>query len=79
VTLGGSAIDGTKVKANASKHKAMSYGRMGETETRLKTEIAELLRQAEAQDAAAMASTGRRSVATSYPPSSARRRAAACR
>ena len=52
VTLGRVGIDGTKVKANASKHKAMSYGRMGETETRLKTEIAELLRQAEAQDAA---------------------------
>ena len=52
VKLGRVGIDGTKVKANASKRKAMSYGRMGETEARLKTEVAELLRQAEAQDAA---------------------------
>jgi len=52
VKLGRVGIDGTKVKANASKRKAMSYGRMGETEARLKTEIGELLRQAEAQDAA---------------------------
>ncbi len=52
VKLGRVGIDGTKVKANASKHKAMSYGRLRETEGRLKTEIAELLRQAEAQDAA---------------------------
>ena len=34
--LGRVAVDGTKVKANASKHKAMSYGRMPETERRLK-------------------------------------------
>jgi transposase len=52
VKLGRVGIDGTKVKANASKRKAMSYGRMGETAARLKTEVAELLRQAEAQDAA---------------------------
>jgi hypothetical protein len=32
--LGRVALDGSKVKANASKHKAMSYGRMGETEKR---------------------------------------------
>jgi hypothetical protein len=52
VKLGRVGIDGTKVKANASKHKAMSYGRLRETEARLKSEIAELLRRAEAQDAA---------------------------
>ena len=34
--LGHVSIDGTKIKANASKHKAMSYARMGETEQRLK-------------------------------------------
>src|SRR5271154_7162071 len=39
VKLGHVAIDGTKIKANASKHKAMSYARMGETERRLKQEI----------------------------------------
>jgi len=36
VKLGHVSIDGTKIKANASKHKAMSYARMGETEQRLK-------------------------------------------
>ncbi len=49
--LGRVAVDGTKVKANASKHKAMSYGRMAETERRLKAEVQELLAQAEATDA----------------------------
>ena len=38
VKLGHVAIDGTKIKANASKHKAMSYGRMSETEQRLQQE-----------------------------------------
>src|ERR1035437_2605177 len=47
VKLGHVAIDGTKIKANASKHKAMSYDRMCETEQRLKQEIADLLKQAE--------------------------------
>jgi transposase len=52
VSLGHVALDGTKVKANASKHKAMSYKRMLETEQRLKKEVAEWLRQAEATDTA---------------------------
>jgi len=52
VTLGHVALDGTKVKANASKHKAMSYERMGEAEKRLQLEIAELLREAERTDEA---------------------------
>jgi transposase len=52
VKLGHVAIDGTKIKANASKHKAMSYGRRNETEQRLKTEIEALLQQAEQTDAA---------------------------
>src|SRR5690606_5362350 len=51
VSLGHVALDGTKVKANASKHKAMSYKRMLETEQRLKKEVAEWLRQAEVTDA----------------------------
>jgi hypothetical protein len=53
------AIDGTKIKANASKHKAMSYKRMNETETRLQQEIDALLRQAEATDAAEDAQYGK--------------------
>lgn len=50
VTLGHVAIDGTKIKANASKHKAMSYGRMKDEEARLKAEIEELTRRAEETD-----------------------------
>jgi transposase len=50
VKLGQVAIDGTRMKANASKHKAMSYGRMGEKEAALQAEIAELLRRAEQAD-----------------------------
>ena len=44
--LGHVALDGTKVKANASKHKAMSYQRMKEKAAQLAAEVAELLRQA---------------------------------
>jgi hypothetical protein len=44
------ALDGSKVKANASKHKARSYGRMEETEKRLREEVQELLKEAEAVD-----------------------------
>lgn len=51
VKLGHVAIDGTKIKANASKHKAMSYKRMNETEARLKQEIDALLGGAEKIDA----------------------------
>jgi len=48
--LGSVALDGSKVKANASKHKAMSYGRMGEAEKRLREEVRKLLKHAEAAD-----------------------------
>lgn len=51
VTLGHIAVDGTKLKANASKHKAMSYGRMVTEEVRLTAEVQRLLTQAEAADA----------------------------
>ena len=51
VKLGHVSIDGTKIKANASKHKAMSYKRMNETEARLKQEIDALLAAAEKTDA----------------------------
>jgi transposase len=50
--VGRVAVDGTKVKANASKHKAMSYDRMLEKEKQLKAEVRQLLAQAEAADAA---------------------------
>jgi transposase len=51
VNLGHIALDGTKLKANASKHKAMSYGRMKQEEERLGKEIDELMQQAEVMDA----------------------------
>jgi transposase len=50
VKLGHVSLDGTKMKANASKHKAMSYKRMKEEEARLEVEVQELLRKAEAVD-----------------------------
>jgi transposase len=50
--LGHVALDGTKLKANTSKHKAMSYGRMRQRETQLKEEITRLVEQGEAQDTA---------------------------
>lgn len=50
VKLGTVAIDGTKIKANASKHKAMSYGRMVKEEARLQAEIKRLLAEAEKVD-----------------------------
>jgi transposase len=49
--LGRVSLDGTKIKANASKHKAMSYGRMKEKQQQLKEEVKQLLAQAEAADA----------------------------
>ena len=49
--VGRVALDGTKVKASASKHKAMSYDRMLEKEKQLKGEVKRLLEQAEAADA----------------------------
>ena len=50
IKLGRIAIDGTKIKANASRHKAMSYDRMKLEEKRLEKEIADLLKQAERAD-----------------------------
>ena len=48
--VGRVALDGTKIKANASKHKAMSYDRMKEKEKDLRSQIKDLLAQAEAAD-----------------------------
>jgi transposase len=50
VRLGTIAVDGTKVQGNASRHKAMSYGYMTKDVVRLRAEIDELLKQAEAVD-----------------------------
>ncbi len=50
VKLGHVALDGTKVRANASRHKAMSYRRMKEKEAQLAAEVAELLRRAQEVD-----------------------------
>ena len=51
VKLGHVALDGTKIKANASKHKAMSYERMGEAEKKLQEEVQALLGEAARVDA----------------------------
>jgi transposase len=56
--LGLVALDGTKVKANASKHKAMSYKRMGEKQRQLRAEVKALLARADATDAAEDAQYG---------------------
>lgn len=52
VKLGTIAVDGTKVKANASRHKAMSYGHMLKVEAELKAQIQALLNKARAADEA---------------------------
>ncbi len=52
VKLGTIAVDGTKIKANASRHKAMSYERMQKTELELKAQIEALLAKAKAADQA---------------------------
>ena len=52
VKLGTIAVDGTKIKANASRHKAMSYARMQSAELELKAQIANLLKKAGSMDEA---------------------------
>src|ERR1035437_9584646 len=73
VKLGHVALDGTKIKANASKHKAMSYDRMGEKEKQLEEEVARLLAEAEAADAAEDALHGKGKRGDELPPELARR------
>lgn len=65
--LGGVAIDGSKVKANASKHKAMSYQRMREEQQRLRAEVGRLLAEAERVDAEEDARYGRNSSGDELP------------
>src|ERR1700737_3498565 len=71
--LGRVVLDGSKVKANASKHKAMSYGRMQEEEKRLKEEVKRLLEQAEAADEEEDARYGRDRRGDELPAELARR------
>jgi transposase len=73
VKLGHVAIDGTKIQANASKHKAMSYGRMGEAEQKLQAEVEELLRRSEEADAAEDAPYGKGRRGDELPEELARR------
>lgn len=80
VKLGQVALDGTKVHANASRHKAMSYGRMAERASVLEGEVAGWLERAQAADTAEDATLGDRQ-GDELPPHLAtkERRAAAIR
>ena len=73
IKLGHVAIDGTKVLANASKHKAMSYERMKETEKRLEAEVTRLLKEATELDAAEDARYGKGRRGDELPAELARR------
>ena len=73
VKLGHVALDGTKLKANASKHKAMSYAHMEETEARLEREVRCLLEQAQQVDAAEDTQYGRGRRGDELPAELARR------
>ena len=73
--LGRLALDGTQIKAFseiASRHKALSYGRMQTEEARLPPEIRELLAQAESEDQADDAQHGERTVAAMNCPTNSR-------
>ncbi|MBI4873778.1 MAG: IS1182 family transposase [Acidobacteria bacterium] len=73
VKLGHVALDGTKIKANASKHKAMSYERMCAQEQELEAEVARLLEQAQQVDAAEDAEYGKGRRGDELPAELARR------
>jgi transposase len=73
VKLGHVAIDGTKMKANASKHKAMSYDRMEGAAQRLRQEVDELMRKAAAADEAEDAQYGKGNSGDELPAELARR------
>jgi len=72
VQLGHVALDGTKVKANASKHKAMSFDRMCKREQELAAQIAGLLTQASSVDAAEDQQYGQGKTAAQLPAELAR-------
>jgi hypothetical protein len=67
------SIDGTKVKANASKHKAMSYDRMCQAETKLEKQVEALLQEAQTVDAEEDAKYGKGRRADEIPGELARR------
>jgi len=73
VKLGHVALDGTKIKANASKHKAMSYQRMCAKEKELEAEVGRLLEQAAQVDAAEDAEYGKGRRGDELPQELARR------
>lgn len=73
IKLGRLGVDGTKIRANASTHKAMSYGRMKDEEVRLKNEIAELLKKAESTDVTEDAEHGPDRVGNELPDELKRR------
>lgn len=73
VKFGHVSLDGTKIKANASKHKAMSYGRMKQDIARLEQEIATLLDEAECTDAREDQQYGRDKRGDELPAELARR------
>ena len=73
VQLGHVALDGTKILANASRHKAMSYGRMGEAERKREAEVAALLAEAQQVDAAEDAQYGKGQRGDELPAELARR------
>ena len=72
-TLGHMALDGRKIKANASKHKAMSYGRLCATEKEREEAVVRLLEQAEQVDAAEDAAYGKGRRGEELPAELARR------
>lgn len=73
IKLGHVAIDGTKLKANASKHKAMSYDRMAQKEQQLRDEVDKLLAQAAQTDAAEDVQYGKGKQGDELPAELARR------
>lgn len=73
VKLGHISLDGTKIQANASKHKAMSYDRMNGAEKKLEEEVAKLLAEAERVDAEEDSRHGTGKRGDELPPELARR------
>ena len=74
VKLGHVAIDGTKIRANASKHKAMSYDRMAQEEARLRAEIERMFAESDAIDAEEDARYGPDRRGDELPPELAHRK-----
>ena len=68
VRLGHISLDGTKMRANASKHKAMSYGRMLQKQPLLEAEIAGWMEEGKRQDKEEDAEHGRNDDGWSMPP-----------